>query len=418
MIRPTLAARFAAPLCIASTIVAQQGSPLGPRLHLPALPSAGALVHVPDDFTDLQDAIDAAAPGDRIVVHGGTYPAITIDKPLTLIGDPAPRIENGGTIQPAYAEWQAPIRLRGPGSGRVVLCNLVVHGGDLDGSSGTRLTEAAIDGERFDEVLVFDCDVMAGSWLHPTNAGGAAGIQLRLVDFLLVSGSAVRASNNVNTGLTGSCTFGGPNGWSGILSYSSTTTILLDSFVQGGGSDPVCANQACPPQLIGHTWPGAAAGGRAVSTGLLLHANSTMLSGEGALYFIKDARGNLIPCGQAPQLPPVHTTIGAVELPAGLETTGPPPRVGGTWTMALDPAPKGLLVATREVALAPVETPPLGWVFVDLAPGPRWFLNAPVEGTGTIAFGSSEALIGMTLTAQLLDASGQLSRPVMCCLRP
>lgn len=43
----------------------------------------------PGQYTDLQDAIDAASPNDTLYVHGSptSYGDITIDKPLTLIGN-------------------------------------------------------------------------------------------------------------------------------------------------------------------------------------------------------------------------------------------------------------------------------------------------------------------------------------------
>src|SRR5215207_8159725 len=41
------------------------------------------------DFTSIQAAVDAAAPGDVIRVCPDLYPeSVTVDKPLTLVGDP------------------------------------------------------------------------------------------------------------------------------------------------------------------------------------------------------------------------------------------------------------------------------------------------------------------------------------------
>jgi parallel beta-helix repeat protein len=43
---------------------------------------------VPDDYPTIQKAIDAASDGDSIYVHSGTYyESITVNKPLTLIGE-------------------------------------------------------------------------------------------------------------------------------------------------------------------------------------------------------------------------------------------------------------------------------------------------------------------------------------------
>lgn len=43
----------------------------------------------PGNYTDIQDAIDAANPGDTVYVFGGSYPYMSVDKPLTLIGNGA-----------------------------------------------------------------------------------------------------------------------------------------------------------------------------------------------------------------------------------------------------------------------------------------------------------------------------------------
>ena len=42
------------------------------------------------NFTDLPQAIAAAAPGDMLIVRGGNYTAFTLDKGLTILGTPGP----------------------------------------------------------------------------------------------------------------------------------------------------------------------------------------------------------------------------------------------------------------------------------------------------------------------------------------
>ena len=86
---------------------------------------AAAQITVPGDFPDPQSAVDAASPGDVIVIQGGTWtpaqfgskdPALRIDKAITLVGDPPPTFE---PIVSGFGQQPPTILLEGPGSGRV-----------------------------------------------------------------------------------------------------------------------------------------------------------------------------------------------------------------------------------------------------------------------------------------------------------
>jgi hypothetical protein len=96
-------------------------------LALASLPAAAGTWIVDDDgpadFTTIQAAIDAAAPGDVILVLGGTYPGFTFDTAVTVLGLPA-------------VEVNGPARIEGVSDGSfAVLSNLRVE--DLDVSSCT-----------------------------------------------------------------------------------------------------------------------------------------------------------------------------------------------------------------------------------------------------------------------------------------
>lgn len=390
--------RLAALPLLAVSTLAQQGTSMGPKALRPAC-VAGQLFHVPGDHATVQEAIDAAAPGDRIVIHGGTHGSITIDRPLTLVGDPAPLFVNGDVSLSGTA--LAPIRLAGAGTGRVVLCNLEV-GGTVNGTWFS-VTEAGIDGGGFDELHLYDCTVVGPSWVLLTGmAAGAPGLDVGVAT-LLVSGSSVVGSPSGSDDCYGS----GPSGPPG-LKAPGATTILIDSSVQGGGSDTICADEFCPS--VG------GAGGPGVVTAMLLHADSSVSGGTGALYSYIDENWALVPCGQASAGPPMVVTS-ELELPAGLQASGTP-RVGGSWTLAWDPGAAAILLLARERTLVPHPLHFLGWYFIDAAPGPAWLLGLPSAGERTVYFPPSEDLIGLTLSAQLYAPASGLTRPVVGCVRP
>lgn len=87
---------------------------------------AKVVVVQPGAGTPLQDAISAAAPGDRLIVLEGTYAeAITIDKQLRVEGKPYFQLEAG-------CEVPAAVTITGD---RAELRNASIHGGSVESVS-------------------------------------------------------------------------------------------------------------------------------------------------------------------------------------------------------------------------------------------------------------------------------------------
>ncbi len=132
-----------------------------------AAPAAVAadVIHVPAEVHDLQQAIDGAAPGDIVVVTGGSWAPIRIEQPIRIVGalgGPKPFLRVPEPGDPGAAA----VTLAGPGAGLVVLGNLEI-GGEVDGAFFDT-AHPAIVGGGFDELVVTDCVIEAGEWVSTT----------------------------------------------------------------------------------------------------------------------------------------------------------------------------------------------------------------------------------------------------------
>ena len=63
-------------------------------VSLVGISSAAATIYVPDDYSLVQDAVNAATEGDTIVVRSNTYfENVVVNKPLSLVGEGMPTID-------------------------------------------------------------------------------------------------------------------------------------------------------------------------------------------------------------------------------------------------------------------------------------------------------------------------------------
>jgi hypothetical protein len=361
-------------------------------------PPLVAQIDVPGDYPDPQSAVDAASPGDVIVIHGGTWsgtgglPALTIDRAVTVIGAPAPRF-----VPPFNGFGQQPpaVRLVRPGSGTVVLENVVLGGQTNGAQFGSQ--SGGLVGGGFADVLVYDATITAPDWVALTGIGlGSSGIDLN-VPFLLLSRCDVSASNTEDDGCYGFAA----EGRAGVK--STGTVVVLDSSVVGGTHlNPCFPSPGCGP-IPGGT------GGPGVQATRVDEAGSTISGGPGASW--SDSMG--VPCGSASVGSAVrasrHITLAnnlLVSSPAYVGTT-----VGLQWNT---PGPLIELYYTRGVS-APYTLVP-GFPDAYLRPG-------EVRRLGTFAAGGhwrgislqvppAAILIGTVFTFQGFNPPTTVTRPV------
>jgi hypothetical protein len=353
------------------------------------------LIEVPGDHSDLQDAIDAASAGATILVHGGTFRSITVDKPLTIVGWPEPLIL-GDDSQPAF---QPPITLAGPGSGEVILARIRVEG-TIDGRFFGSSTPA-ITGGGFAELHVYDSFVHAPEWVLLTGLGvGEPGIETS-VPFVLVERSDVKGSATSIDGTVGTSAWDGP----AAISAPGATVAVFDSVVTGGDS----ALFTYPSFQCDFVCPDGAGGAGVAATGVF-HSDSAIAGGFGAAWL---TQGGLICCGGPNGQPIVATTV--VSLPDYLDSDGPM-RLGEDHVLHLS-APGPLATLRIAGGIDPPVQFPQGYRFLD--PTSTASLgNVATPGDHVLAIPLDLSLLGRVTALQLVDPTSGFSRPVSSVLLP
>jgi len=309
---------------------------------------------------DLQTAVEAAPAGATLLIHGGPYEPLVIDKPLTLIGDPAPAITPGGN-NPELAT--APVRLAGPGGGRVRLVNLQL-GSSANGGFFFD-SEPSIVGGGFERVEVFDSVVEGAPWDFPYDVAypGADAINVDVpllwVERCIVHGGDAANSDNAPVIVAYDA---------GTAIRSTGTVVVIDSQVSGGNG--VDHRYDSGGAVLCPSFDPGGAGGDGVVAPHLVHANSSFSAGVGSRWF-DEIGGDLClvePDGTAlivdSQLPLASTlsASGPVQLgqPVTLSWTAQAP-VAALFLSTQFAAPVGLnkppLLAPPLILLGVVTTP-------------------------------------------------------------
>ncbi len=366
------------------------------------------VLYVPGDFPDVQTAIDNASSGDTIVIQGGTWGPLVIDKPLQLVGDPLPLIQ-GEWDSVMITTFHPPITLAGPGSGAVVLARLEV-GGLVNGACCGSAASPGITGGGFSELRVYDSSVQGPEWIAITGlAFGEPAIDTS-VPFVLIERSTVRGSRTV----VDSCVLNGFDGPPGLVTQG--TVLVLDSTVHGGTTGPYCyQGPDCPDPCPGGR------GGIGIICDVLYRSGSTIQGGAGAMWTtffgafccqFEDGE----PLQVNADLPLANDLHGSGEMQLGMPYTLSWTSTGPIGFLFFSPgaapptrlAPSG---AKKSAALLCRPNPGCSTLFLDPA---RLTLFDVVSSPGgiTVNLPVSSALIGMSGAFQLYDPEAGLTRPV------
>ncbi len=168
----------------------------------------GAVISVPSDYTTIQEAIDAATPGDILQIENGTYSEnIMINKSLTLVGVQERRVfltSSGNNVVTIM-------------NNNVVLKNLNINGSTKRGGYGV----SAVSVEN-SNITAFNCNFLGG--FGADSLKGGAGLR----------------SINSNITMINSTLYGGgcsdfDDGGGGDGLYSTNSNVeILNSNLTGG----------------------------------------------------------------------------------------------------------------------------------------------------------------------------------------
>lgn len=207
-----------------------------PALLVGASGSLAERIDVPAEFVDIQDAVDAAGPGDEVVVGPGAYSgSITINKPVVVRSSAGPEetILIGNSDGPV-------VRIEsdtGPGG---TLSGFTVTGGNGHNGGGLFLSG---------DVAVIDCTVSGNT---AQNGGGAFLMGAPLLSGVMFDANTAHTGGAVflgpdadalldNCGFTGNsahlggAVFVGPGRTSGTFALVGAGAFEANTAEQGGG---------------------------------------------------------------------------------------------------------------------------------------------------------------------------------------
>ena len=366
-----------------------------------------AQVDVPGDFANLQQAIDAAAPGGVIVVHGGTHDSIVIDKALTLVGVPAPFLPLiKGKLDAAAFVVRAPIRLDGPGAGEVTLIGLRTAGSLQEGL--VIHGEPGILGGGFDQLRILHCKIngCGGDSVATETLQGTPGMAVT-VPYVVIEGSTVTAGDTQHA-------FGGPFptiGAIGVLAPYSTVT-LLDSEVTGGLVFDFLWHNVPDPCPGGCAGIAGGSGGVGIVTAQLYLANSSILGGQGATFTCDTG---FVICTKSNGVEIVANRVHS--LPDNLGASGPLDQ-GGSFTLHWYSLGNPALLVLSPGSHPPVLLEGYGLLFVALSQAATFLVPGGGHVEQAFPVPVNGALVGTAFTLQVYDPLLGLTRPVVAAVVP
>jgi hypothetical protein len=376
-------------------------------------PFTGADILVPTDQPDLQAAILAASPGETILVqtadnqHVG--PWVTVDKPLTILGDPICNIHlgfSGGGLS-----------LAGPGSGNLTLGNVSMEYlfQDNDGLP-------FVFGGGFDSVQFLGCSIRhnntmpSGLITHVFPAVDLSAVPLvTVIDSELVGGPA----GNDSCLPSGSVLRNGEPGLRAALAQ----VFAVNSTIRGGQGCTFGQEVSAPCDLA--AWNGK--GGAGIVSAQVHAWDSLVVGGAGCAFASYPSGfcgfGTPVSCGSQSDGQPIVATGTVVQAKSRLQASAALIPLGSSWSLSWDATSPGLspdLSGCGGTCLGylylafsnPVTPLPFGSGFVYLKPSGASVLavfQPAASAQLTYPVPADPILLGLPVMTQALLGSGDLS---------
>lgn len=364
-----------------------------------------ATLTVPGQFPQIQAAIDAASAGDTILVNGGTYGPIVVDKAVSILGDPRPTIDN--TATPFQDPVVLPaITLAGSGAGTVRLVNLRTRGA-TSGSFYTG-TNGGVFGGGFAELFIEDCDIEAAEWFLLTGLGrGAPGVST-VVPYVFITRTSVRGgATDIDV-----CDAapGLPPGGAGVTAPKSTV-VIVDSDVQGGAGAGLCFSLANCPGICPCPTLGGFGGSGVVCDRLFVGGPSNRIAGGLGSDVTCFGGGDFVVVGKQPDGAPIVARE-SIDLGRDLAGSGPL-AIQQSVALIWKPTPLPFLLVSTPTP--PVFVGDAGWLFLE----PSTLVSVPAAGSFVQAtLPNQPSFIGVTVGVQVFDPTRGLTVPYVSTVGP
>jgi len=232
-----------------------------------AVEASTTTLYVPDDYSTIQEAIDAASPGDTIIVKSGTYPEnVNVTKPLTIQSENGAASTSVQAADPSDHVFEIT-------ADNVTISGFTVRGASVNWSAGIFLAHAShctISGNtasnNYRGIQLYDSHDNIISQ-NAANSNDADGILVNGSNRNMVSGNTVNANPGSGIAIAqgnDNCIKGNSvtGSWRGIsfigapICYNTISNNTISNNNYGIHAYGATSNTICSNSILNNYWYG------------------------------------------------------------------------------------------------------------------------------------------------------------------